>query len=85
MKYLFYSLYALTTIGVCLSGIFSQPVLMYLCMAVAILTVYAECLHFRPKWPEKGTENYTKIVHGMEEAIARGKEKYAEEQRKGKK
>ena len=81
MKYLFYSLYALTTLGVCTSALFGHLTVMYLCIAVAILTVYAECLQFRGKWPEKGTKDYEKIVEKMEDAIRKGKERHAEHER----
>lgn len=76
MKYCYYAVYGLGTIGVVLSVLYGSYVLGVFSVCAILVAVIDEAKMFASPWPVKGTEDYAKIVHGMQEAIAKGKEKH---------
>lgn len=75
MKYCYYAVYGIGTIGVMLSVLTGSFVLAIFCVCAIMVALFDEAREFAPKWPVKGTKDYDDMVHRMHEAIIKGKNK----------
>jgi hypothetical protein len=78
MRYAFYAIYTLSTIGICLSVVYDNFALAAFCFIACIIGVIKEVEMDRGTWPVVGSDDYKKIVDKLQDAIIEGKAKHYE-------